>query len=50
MRNPVGDASAESDCENDSAEAEEKIPAFTQGVKDGSGEIRTVLSPGSFSA
>jgi hypothetical protein len=41
----------ESDCENDPAEAGESIPASMQdGDKDGDGENRAVLSPGSFSA
>jgi len=47
----VGELGIESDCEGDSAEAGEGIPASTQDcVKDGDGEIRAVLSPGSFSA
>lgn len=47
----MGEVSTESDRENDSTEAGESIPASTRdGVKDGSREIREVLSPGSFSA
>jgi len=47
----VEEVIAESDCENDPTEAGESIPASTQdGVKDENGEIREVLSPGSFSA
>ena len=51
MKGPVGEVGTESDCEGDSTEAGEGIPASTQDcVKDGSGDIRAVLSPGSFSA
>jgi len=46
----VGEVSVESDCENDPTESGESIPASTQdGAEDENGEIREVLSPGSFS-
>jgi hypothetical protein len=51
MRDPVGEVDTESDCENDPAEDGESIPASTQDDnKDGDGDIRAILSPGSFSA